>query len=55
MMNSEMATGEKPPVMKKRVTFVNNQYNSPLDLYSEAEVANTLSRHTQLLANGAVG
>ena len=53
-----MATSSQKPrpgIMKKRVTFVNNQYNTPLDLYSDQEVANTLNRHTQLLGNGAVG
>ena len=38
-----------PRMVKKRVTFVHNQYNSPLGLYSTAEVADTLQRHTQLL------
>lgn len=45
---------QRPPT-KKRVTFVHNQYNSPLDLYSAQEVAETLHRHTRVLSNGAVG
>lgn len=50
-------TTTKPPfaVAKKRVTFVHNQYNSPLELYSADEIAQTLRRHASLLSNGAVG
>ncbi|XP_057378275.1 uncharacterized protein LOC130700256 [Daphnia carinata] len=50
-------TTTKPPfaVSKKRVTFVHNQYNSPLELYSAEEIAQTLRRHASLLSNGAVG
>lgn len=40
---------------KKRVSFVHNQYNSPLDLYSAEEIAQTLHRHASLLSNGVVG
>lgn len=50
-----MASSKGAPNGKKRVTFVHNQYNSPLGLYSPAQVADTLQRHTCLLANGAVG
>ncbi len=38
---------------KKKVRFVHTQHNSPLDLYSAEEVAETLHRHT--LSNGVVG
>ncbi len=51
-MNATMA---QRPVTKKKVTFVHNQYNSPLDLYSADEVSQTLRRHASLLSNGAVG
>ena len=40
---------------KKHVTFVNNQYNSPMDLYSPEEVVEAMEKHRRLLANGAVG
>ena len=43
------------PMTKKKVTFVHTQYNSPLDLYSEDEVAATLHRHARTLTNGAIG
>jgi hypothetical protein len=49
------ATMQKRPATKKKVTFVHNQYNSPLDLYSADEVAETLRRHASLLSNGAFG
>lgn len=52
-MNATMP--KERPVAKKKVTFVHNQYNSPLELYSADEVAQTLRRHASLLSNGAVG
>lgn len=61
MASRPFQTRQQPPPVpdlsgtKKRVTFVHNQYNSPLGLYSPAEVADTLNRHTRLLDNGAVG
>jgi len=39
----------------RRVKVVHTQYNSPLRLYSPEAVANTLNRHSRLLANGAMG
>ncbi|XP_046657493.1 uncharacterized protein LOC124350717 [Daphnia pulicaria] len=54
-MEKMKATMGQRPVTKKKVTFVHNQYNSPLDLYSADEVAQTLRRHASLLSNGAVG
>ena len=39
----------------RAVCFVNKQYNTPIDLYSDDAVAETLAKHTRLLTNGAVG
>ena len=54
-MNATMAKQRPAVATKKKVTFVHNQYNSPLNLYSDDEVAQTLRRHASLLSNGAVG
>ncbi|XP_015835999.1 PDZ and LIM domain protein Zasp isoform X1 [Tribolium castaneum] len=35
--------------------LVNNQYNSPLKLYSEESIAETLSAQTEVLSTGALG
>jgi hypothetical protein len=35
--------------------LVNNQYNSPLKLYSEQSIAETLSAQTEVLSTGALG
>ncbi|XP_051176136.1 rho GTPase-activating protein gacO-like isoform X2 [Leptopilina boulardi] len=35
--------------------FVNNQFNSPIKLYSPQSIQETLDRQTQILANGAIG
>ncbi|XP_033210537.1 PDZ and LIM domain protein Zasp-like isoform X5 [Belonocnema kinseyi] len=35
--------------------FVNNQFNSPIKLYSPHAIQETLDRQTQILANGAIG
>lgn len=49
-MSGEESVG-RPVGVKKRVTFVHNQYNSPLGLYSPSQVADTLSKHSRLLEN----
>lgn len=35
--------------------LVNKQYNSPLKLYSEESIAETLSAQTEVLSTGALG
>lgn len=35
--------------------LVNKQFNSPINLYSPANVKEVLDREAQILANGAVG
>ncbi|CAG7718272.1 unnamed protein product [Allacma fusca] len=35
--------------------LVNNQFNSPINLYSEANIAETLSAQAEVLAGGAIG
>uniref|UniRef100_A0A1B6D7Z3 Zasp-like motif domain-containing protein n=1 Tax=Clastoptera arizonana TaxID=38151 RepID=A0A1B6D7Z3_9HEMI len=41
--------------MAFRPTLVNKQFNSPIRLYSPQNIAETLNKQTQVLANGAVG
>ncbi len=50
-LNPLMMGTSIPVGVKKRVTFVHNQYNSPLGLYSPFQVADTLSKHSRLLEN----
>ena len=35
--------------------LVHNQFNSPMPLYSEEKIAETLSAQTEVLAGGALG
>lgn len=35
--------------------IVHKQFNSPINLYSDANVRDVLDRETQMLTNGAVG
>lgn len=53
--NSEMSSNvaeKSNPSAKKKVTFVHNQYNSPIGLYSTEQIAETINRHAQVLTNG---
>ena len=36
-------------------SLVHKQYNSPVNLYSEKNIAETLEAHTEVLTTGAVG
>lgn len=43
------------PVAGQGPQLVHKQYNSPVNLYSEKNIEQTLSAHTQLLNTGATG
>ena len=49
--------GAKPFVSPNNpsIKLVHNQYNSPINLYSEKKIAETIEAHTELLAAGVKG
>lgn len=48
-------TAAKPFANQAQPTLVHKQYNSPVNLYSERNIEETLNAHSQVLATGATG
>lgn len=45
----------KPFASQAQPALVHKQYNSPVNLYSERNIEETLNAHSQVLATGATG
>ena len=48
-------TNAKPFLSGNIPAIVHKQYNSPVNLYSERNIAETLEAHTEVLTSGAKG
>lgn len=54
-IGSSHNTAAKPFVAPGGIALVNKQYNSPINLFSNKNIAETIKAHSELLAPGVVG